>query len=76
MRRTTLILEDSVWRSIRKLAEREGKTLSEVVNAFLIEGLRQRAEPSAKEFRLPSFHMGKPRVHLGDRDALESLMDS
>ena len=76
MKRTTLILEDAVWKAVRKLAESEDRTLSDVVNALIIEGLGRRVKPNSKKFKLPSFRMGKPGVHLGDRDALEALMDS
>ena len=76
MKRTTLILEDGVFRGVRRLAEREGRRLSDVVNALLIEGLQRRQRVPSAEFQLPSYSMGKPRVNLGDRDALEALMDS
>jgi len=61
---------------VRKLARREGKQLSEVVNELIIEGLHRRKSPRRRSFDLPSFSMGRPRVHLGDRNALEALMDS
>ncbi len=76
MKRTTLILEDAVLDGIRRLAHREGKRLSEVVNVLLVEGLERRRRRPATDFDLPSFPMGKPRVNLGDRNALEALMDS
>lgn len=61
---------------IRKLARREGRQLSEVVNALLAEGLQRRQVRRDKQFALPTFSMGRPRVNLGDRNALEALMDS
>lgn len=76
MKRTTLILEDAVLDGIRRLAHREGKRLSDIVNALLVEGIERRKRQPPAEFELPSFPMGKPRVNLGDRNALEALMDS
>ena len=76
MKRTTLIVEDAVFRGIRRLAHEEGRKLSDVVNTLLIEGLQRRTERRPVTFQPPSFPMGKPRVNLGDRNALESLMDS
>lgn len=76
MKRTTLILEDAVLDGIRRLAHREGKRMSDIVNALLVEGIQRRQRQPATEFELPSFPMGKPRVNLGDRNALEALMDS
>jgi hypothetical protein len=76
MKRTTLVLEDACMAGVRELARREGRQLSEVVNALLTEGLQRRRRRRAKRFELPSFAMGRPRVNLGDRNALEALMDS
>jgi hypothetical protein len=77
MKRTTLVLEDGCMESVRKLARAERRTISEVVNELLIEGVhRRKAKRPAPAFSLPSFRMGEPRVHLGDRNAVEALMDS
>ena len=76
VKRTTLILEDACMEGVRELARREGRQLSEVVNALLAEGLQRRKGRRRKRFELPSFSMGRPRVNLGDRNALEALMDS
>lgn len=76
MKRTTLVLEDALMEGIRAVAHREGRQLSEVVNTLLAEGLQRRKAGRRKRFELPSFSMGRPRVNLGDRNALEALMDS
>jgi hypothetical protein len=76
MKRTTLVLEDACMEGIRELARREGRQLSEVVNALLAEGLQRHKTRKRRRFALPSFSMGRPRVNLGDRNALEALMDS
>jgi hypothetical protein len=75
MKRTTLILEDGCMRGVRDLARKENRTISAVVNEILAEGLQKRRKRGAVKFNPPSFAMGKPRVNLGDRDALEALMD-
>ena len=63
--------------SVRDLAREENRTLSEVINELLVEGVqRRRQRRKYAAFRLPSFRMGKPRVNLGDRNALEALIDS
>jgi hypothetical protein len=76
MKRTTLVLEDSCMDAVRELARKEGRQLSQVVNDLLIEGVRQKKRRGKEEFRLSIFSMGRPRVNLGDRHALEALMDS
>lgn len=62
--------------AVRELARREGRQISDVVNELLADGLQRRRARRARAFALPSFSMGRPRVHLGDRNALEALMDS
>jgi hypothetical protein len=76
MVRTTLILEDSSLEGIRDLARKQGKTLSQVANELMVEGLQRRKIKRRPDFKLPTFSMGKPRLNLGDRNALEALMDS
>lgn len=76
MKRTTMILEDACLEGIRELAHREGKNMSQVANELLAEGLRRRKAVKRVDFKLAAFSMGKPRVNLGDRNALEALMDS
>jgi hypothetical protein len=71
-----LVLEDACMDAVRAIARRESRPISEVVNELLAEGLQRRRKPKRGAFVLPSFAMGKPRVNLGDRNALEALMDS
>jgi hypothetical protein len=76
MKRTTLVLEDSCMRGVRELARREHRQISQVVNELLAEGLQRHKKQPKAGFELPVFDMGRPRVNLGDRNALEALMDS
>lgn len=77
MKRTTLVLEDGCMERVRQLARREGRSMSEVVNELLAEGLqRRRARTGRALIELPAYAMGRPTVNLGDRNALEALMDS
>jgi len=76
--RTTLVLEDVAVEEIKKISFLEKKTISEIVNGFLMEGLRRRREVKLspkKSMELPSFHMGTPRIDIADRDALNDVMD-
>ena len=76
MKRTTLVLDDACLKGIKDLARKEDRNLSKVVNTLLVEGLQRRKNKRRQNFELPSFSMGRPRVNLGDRGALEALMDS
>jgi predicted DNA-binding ribbon-helix-helix protein len=75
MKRTTLVLEDAHMERVREIARREGRTMSELVNEILLEGLDRRRRREHKEFELRSFSMGKPSVNLADRDAVENLIE-
>jgi len=50
--------------------------MGEVVNELLAEGLRRRKGQRRATVALPAFPMGRPRVNLADRNALEAVMDS
>jgi hypothetical protein len=67
--RTTLIIDDAVFRRLKTLAAEQGRTLSQVTQEVLQRGLDD-ARPTVrrKPVRLPSFAMGKPRVDIADRD--------
>jgi hypothetical protein len=76
MKRTTLVLEDGCMDAVRKLAHKEGRQLSQVVNDLLLEGVRHKKRHVKEVFDLPVYSMGRPKINLGDRHALEALMDS
>jgi len=62
--------------AVRDLARKEGRQLSQVVNELLQEGIRVKKHRGRARVGLPAFSMGRPRVNLGDRHTLETLMDS
>lgn len=75
MARTTLVLDDACMKKLRKLAHEDQRTLSDLVNELLAEGVQrreQRAQQPPVEF--PTFSMGRPKIDLADRDALEDAM--
>ena len=58
MKRTTLQLDDALYHELRRRAASEGRTLTDVVERVLREGLR--AAPSVRRPRvsLPSYDLG------------------
>ena len=76
MKRTTLVLEDGCIDRIRRIAQQERRQISEVVNELLADALQRRRRHEKPTMALPRFSMGRPRVNLGDRNALAGLMDS
>jgi hypothetical protein len=75
MKRTTLVLEEGLLEGVRKEAQRRNCDLSTVVNDCLRAGLHLANAPAAPSHPLPVFGLGRPRVNLADRDALEAAMD-
>lgn len=75
MARTTLVLEDSLFRQMKKKAAAEGRTLQAVANELLRRAL---TEPERKPYRL-NWQGWKaelqPGVDICDRDSLFDLMD-
>jgi hypothetical protein len=75
MARTTLILDDTQLERLRDLARAQRRTMTDLINEFIAEGLAARTTAkSSRELRLPLFNMGPPRVNVADREALEAIM--
>lgn len=76
MAKTTLVIDDGVMARLRARAATEGTTISALVEAalrrFLDEqpGRRRGALPS-----LPTFHGGRFRVDVADRDVLYDALE-
>lgn len=74
--RTTLVIDEELFRELRRRAAEEGRTLSEVTQEALRRGLAPReTRRRPKRVKLPSFHMGKPLVDLADRNQLYDVLD-
>lgn len=77
MVRTTLVLHESCMDRVRALASKQRRTISEIVNELLLEGLARRRPGSARStFTLATYPMGATAAPLHDRDALESIMET
>ena len=74
--RTTLNIDDPILRDLKRLQQREGKSLGRLVSDLLAQSLAARrsapAEPAP--FRWTSQAMGA-RVDLRDKDALRDALD-
>ena len=75
--KTTLNIDDGVMQRLREEAARQGRTLSELVEAGLRHVLAARA-PRAKASLppLPRWNSGGARVDIADRNALADLMEN
>ena len=73
--RTTLNIDDTVLRALKRLQKKEKKPLGQLVSELLALALRQRkpGAPARRPFRWFSQPMGA-RVDLGDHSALLDLL--
>src|SRR5438477_2427865 len=74
--KTTLNIDDTVMGRLRREAARQGKTMSELVEAALRLLFQTAKELKKKKLPpLPTFDGGKPRVDIADREALYDFME-
>ncbi|MDH3524349.1 MAG: hypothetical protein OES32_12265 [Acidobacteriota bacterium] len=75
MTRTTLAIEDHLLRSLKERAAREGRTLQEVANDLLRQGMAQRTGAGSYRLELEGWEAEEqPGVDILDRDKLFDLM--
>ena len=76
--RTTITISDDLLKRARRKAADSGKSLTEVFNDALREGLAVRPVASAESVELPIFGRKglQPGVDLDDTAALLDVMDS
>ncbi len=73
MARTTLDLDPSVLRELRRLGEREGKSMGLVASELLAGVLRE--EQARPSFQWVTHDLGVPLVDLEDKEALNAALD-
>jgi plasmid stability protein len=74
MPRTTLDLDPSVLRELRRRGEREGKSMGRVASEVLATALGS-SEPARPTFTWISKDLGAPRVDLEDKEAVRAILD-
>ena len=75
MARTTLAIDDDLLRTLKGKAVREGRTLQEVANELLRQGLAPRRQRSDYRLELEGWAgQEMPGVDVLDRDKLFDLM--
>ncbi len=74
--RTTLVLDDKLFKAAKKKAAAEGTTLSEVVNEALREALRAKPAAQAAPFRVTAWgDPNAPKQHLTPKEIYDILED-
>jgi hypothetical protein len=74
MPRTTIDLDGSVLRELKKRQQREGKTLGRLISEMLAESLRRVDRPAPPPFAWSSRPMNA-KVDLEDKEALRRVLD-
>jgi hypothetical protein len=74
MSRTTLDLDPAVLRELRRVGEREGKSMGRVASELLARALGE-DDPPSPSFRWVSQDLGVPRIDLEDKEAVRAVLD-
>ncbi len=74
MPRTTLDLDPSVLRELRRRGSREGKSMGRIASELLTGALAQDA-PVPASFAWHSADLGAPAVDLEDKEAVRAILD-
>ena len=72
--KTTLNIDGTVMRQLKREATRQGRTMSELVETALRLLFRSQKKPQDIP-PLPTFHSGGALVDVADRDALYHAME-
>lgn len=75
MPRTTLDIDASVLKMLKRRQRQEGKTLGQLASELLATALRAEPEPEAEPFVWISRDMGA-KVDLADKEAVRRAMES
>ena len=75
MHRTTVNLDEGIYRRVRALAQRKGRSFARTVEDLLRTALGTDAEHRTPELPLHRGIGPRPGVDLSDRDRLYDLMD-
>jgi hypothetical protein len=74
--RTTVDIDDPILKDLKKIQEKEGKSLGRLVSDLLAQAIRERQSPKAsdKPARWISKALGA-RIDLADREAVYAAME-
>ena len=75
MARTTIDLDPSVLRELRRRSAREGKSMGQVASELLARAVATSADIPAPEFAWTSAPLGPALVDLEDKEAVRRILD-
>lgn len=75
MPRTTLDLDPSVLRELRRRGQRDRKSMGQVASELLAQALAEDEPPRPTGFRWRTGKLGRPLVDLEDKEAVRAILD-
>lgn len=78
MPRTTLDLDPSVLRELRRRSRDKHTSMGQVASELLIRSLHEdeAPAPTPRKFKWVTRNLGRPRVDLEDKEAVRALLDA
>jgi plasmid stability protein len=76
MARTTIDLDPSVLRELRRRGAREGKSMGQVASELLARAVAESADTPAPEFTWTSAALGPALIDLEDKEAVRRVLDA
>lgn len=74
MKRTTLLLDASMYAELKRAAAHEGRTLTEIVERTLRAGLRGSVAARRPRIAVPSYDLGPFLIDPSDRERVSGLV--
>jgi hypothetical protein len=75
MARTTIDLDPTILRELRRRGAREGKSMGQVASELLARAVAEPADLPAPAFAWTSASLGEPTVDLEDPEAVRRALD-
>ena len=75
MPRTTIDLDTTVLRELRRRSTQEGKSMGQVASELLARAVAEPADVSAADFTWSTADLGLPLVDLEDPEAVRRVLD-
>ena len=76
MTRTTIDLDPSVLAELRRRSRRQRKSMGQVASEILASAIAEPELPSVPPFEWVSRDLGKPKVNLEDKEAVQAVLDA
>jgi hypothetical protein len=75
MSRTTIDLDPSVLRELKRRSAHEGKSMGRVASELLARAIAEPVDVAAPDFVWRTGSLGQPLVDLEDREAVRRVLD-